>query len=59
MSSSLAKATERLIEAQAKLKLAINEVKYELAVDRDNHLTYSEQIAYLEGLIWAEEKGLR
>ena len=59
MSDSLAKATDRLTKAVAETRIAMNAVKYEVAVDRDNHLTTPEHIAYLEALIWAEERGLR
>jgi len=55
MNDSIARASECLTETADIVKSLRNE----MAVLRDNSLTHQEQIAYLEGLIWAEERGLR
>ncbi len=52
-------AVDRLNAAMAEARLALVEVKYEVAVSRDNALTQAELIPYIEGLMWAEERGLR
>lgn len=50
---------EKTVYAMADYKLAVEDFRYELAVNRDNALTQAELIPYIEGLIWAEERGLK
>ncbi len=54
---SYSEASDALYRAEA--RLALVDVKYEVAVNRDNALTQAELVPYIEGLMWAEERGLR
>lgn len=52
-------ALNRMNAAIVDFKLASEDFKRKMAVNRDNELTQAEFLSYMEGVIWAEERGLK